>query len=141
MSRELLYQRHSALVATYQRYSSDRDVLAEHHEFVRDDEADRAAAPASYGVRMAIKYFRRLFKEYALADLSRFERGQIGLRWRTEREVVEGKGQFVCGGTACAARDALRSFEVDFKYVERGARKRELVKPVSYTHLTLPTKA
>ena len=29
MSRELLYQRHSALVATYQRYSSDRDVLAE----------------------------------------------------------------------------------------------------------------
>ena len=63
MSRELLYQRHSALVATYQRYSSDRDVLAEHHEFVRDDEADRAAAPASYGVRMAIKYFRRLFKE------------------------------------------------------------------------------
>lgn len=33
----------------------------------------------------------QLFKEYALADMSRYKEGKIGLRWRTEREVIAGK--------------------------------------------------
>jgi protein FRA10AC1 len=32
-----------------------------------------------------------LFKEYVLADMSRYEEGKVGLRWRTEKEVIEGK--------------------------------------------------
>ncbi|CAM9306421.1 unnamed protein product, partial [Phaeothamnion confervicola] len=40
---------------------------------------------------MALKYYRRLYKEYALADLSRYTEGKVGLRWRTESEVIAGK--------------------------------------------------
>lgn len=39
----------------------------------------------------------KLFKEYAIADLSRYKEGRVGLRWRTQKEVVSGRGQFVCG--------------------------------------------
>lgn len=39
----------------------------------------------------------KLFKEYAIADLSRHREGRVGLRWRTQREVVNGTGQFACG--------------------------------------------
>lgn len=38
-----------------------------------------------------------LFREYAIADLSRYREGKVGLRWRTQCEVVSGRGQFVCG--------------------------------------------
>lgn len=41
--------------------------------------------------RMAKRYYDKLFREYALADLTRYKEGKVGLRWRTEREVVEGK--------------------------------------------------
>lgn len=40
---------------------------------------------------MARRYFDKLHKEYALCDLSRHKKGQVGLRWRVEREVIEGK--------------------------------------------------
>ena len=36
--------------------------------------------------------YDKLFKEFAIADLSRYKEKKIGLRWRTEREVVCGKG-------------------------------------------------
>lgn len=77
---------------------------------------------------MSIKYYKKLFKEYALADLSRYREGKLGLRWRTEREVIDGKGHFVCGNKTCDARDGLHSFEVNFKYKEHGDVKNELVK-------------
>jgi Folate-sensitive fragile site protein Fra10Ac1 len=40
---------------------------------------------------MAAKYYEKLFKEYALADVSRYREGKIGMRWRTEAEVVAGR--------------------------------------------------
>ena len=36
----------------------------------------------------------------------------MGMRWRTEREVVAGKGQFICGAKGCNERRGLASFEV-----------------------------
>lgn len=36
----------------------------------------------------------------------------MGLRWRTEKEVVAGRGQFVCGTRSCDQRNGLASFEV-----------------------------
>ena len=33
---------------------------------------------------MAVKYYNKLFKEYCIADMSRYKTGQIGLRWRTQ---------------------------------------------------------
>ena len=85
---------------------------------------------------------------------------QVGLRWRTEREVLEGKGQeaagaaragrrssghtdaprvaaylrvappgqFSCGNLQCSATSGLRSWEVNFGYVEHGEKRNALVK-------------
>ena len=78
--------------------------------------------------RLAKKYYDKLFKEYAIADLSRYEEGAIGLRWRTEREVVSGKGQFSCGAKRCEQFNDLESYEVDFSYREAGEKKQALVK-------------
>jgi hypothetical protein len=62
----------------------------------------------------------KLFKEYAIADLSRYRQGRVGLRWRTQREVVNGTGQFACGAKGCGERRGLASFEVPFAYQEAG---------------------
>ncbi|KAF0712973.1 hypothetical protein AaE_011902 [Aphanomyces astaci] len=77
---------------------------------------------------MAVRYYQKLFKEYALADFSRYTDGKVGLRWRTEREVIDGKGQFVCGNKACDTSEGLESYEVLFAYVEHGEKKQCLVK-------------
>lgn len=50
------------------------------------------------------------------------------MRWRTEAEVVEGKGQFICGEKSCPANSDLRTWEVNFKYEEQGTTKNALVK-------------
>jgi len=42
--------------------------------------------------------------------------------------VVSGKGQFVCGNKVCGEQSALKSYEVNFAYVEAGERKNALVK-------------
>lgn len=76
---------------------------------------------------MAKKYYSKLYKEYALVDLSRFETGQIGCRWRTEKEVVAEKGEAICGATTCDLR-AKHTFEINFGYLEDGKKKNALVK-------------
>lgn len=53
---------------------------------------------------------------------------KVALRWRTEAEVISGKGQFVCGCKTCSNREPLRSWEVNFGYVEQGERKNALIK-------------
>jgi len=50
------------------------------------------------------------------------------MRWRTEKEVVSGKGQFVCGNKQCGNRQGLGSYEVNFGYKEAGEHKQALVK-------------
>ena len=56
------------------------------------------------------------------------QEGKIGLRWRTQAEVVSGKGQFACGAKGCDERRGLDSFEVNLGYQEAGVRKNALVK-------------
>eukprot|EP00635_Sarcinochrysidales_sp_CCMP3193_P012744 CAMPEP_0118905762 /NCGR_PEP_ID=MMETSP1166-20130328/9610_1 /TAXON_ID=1104430 /ORGANISM="Chrysoreinhardia sp, Strain CCMP3193" /LENGTH=174 /DNA_ID=CAMNT_0006845033 /DNA_START=12 /DNA_END=536 /DNA_ORIENTATION=+ len=102
---------------------STEEALLREHEFVRDEGADDGA---SWEGRLAARYYNKLYKEYAIIDLSR--RGGIGLRWRTEREVARGIGVDVCAERSCDLRQSLRSFEVPFAYEEKGRRKRELVK-------------
>lgn len=127
--------------------TTDRDILHRHHRFVLS--ADEIASRAStWEQRMAVKYYQKLFKEYALCDLSRYKaslsisslfivsdarplnckENKVGLRWRTEKEVVDGKGQFICGHLACSKSEDLHSYEVNFAYVEEDMRKNELVK-------------
>lgn len=108
--------------------ASDVEALARHHQFVRDDAEDSRLLASSWEARLARKYYDRLFKEFALADLSLYRSGQIGLRWRLESEVMSGKGQTVCGALGCNESDGLGTFELPFKYVEQEVEKMELVK-------------
>lgn len=50
------------------------------------------------------------------------------MRWRTEKEVIVGKGQFECGSKTCKEKENLRSWELNFGYVEHGEKKNALVK-------------
>lgn len=53
---------------------------------------------------------------------------KIALRWRIDREIVTGKGQFECGNKKCDKRTNLRSWEVNFAYQEHGEKKNALIK-------------
>ncbi len=84
--------------------------------FLWDDDGDNNAhadtdgdgRPLAWERRVARYYYDRLFREYAIADLSRAATtGQIGLRWRTQAEVISGRGQFTCAARGCAAASEL----------------------------------
>lgn len=137
------YDRHKLLVNTYylkqdgiehlkrdaSRDRNDLDVLKQEHRFLWDANDDDLAE-GRWEVRLARRYYEKLYKEYAIVDLSRYQaqRNSIGLRWRVEREVVDGKGQFSCGERRCDEKDGLTTWEVNFGYVERGVKKNALVK-------------
>lgn len=82
----------------------------------------------TWGQRVAKKYYDKLFKEYALCELKYYKEGKIALRWRTEKEVIVGKGHFICASTRCDETKKLQSWEVNFGYMEDGEKKNELVK-------------
>ncbi|KAG2434917.1 hypothetical protein HYH02_012115 [Chlamydomonas schloesseri] len=104
---------------------TDADALRDHHRFIRTEEDD---GDHSWEARLAKRYYDRLFKEYAIVDLTFYKESRLGMRWRTQKEVVSGKGQFVCGAKGCDASDGLCSYEVNFAYQEAGERKQALVK-------------
>ncbi|KER28127.1 hypothetical protein T265_13643, partial [Opisthorchis viverrini] len=135
------YDRHRKLVNDYLQYyggswsdfkrddTTDRrdiDVIREHGRFLWSDKDE----PKNWSERLAKRYWDKLFKEYCLVDLSRFKENKFGMRWRLEKEVISGKGQFTCGNVRCTAgADArLRSWEVNFAYKERGEHRNALVK-------------
>jgi hypothetical protein len=124
--------RHARLLAALPPARSDLDALRKAHRFVRAPADDAAAAAAggaaAWEARLAQRYYDRLFKEYAIADLSRHREGAIGLRWRTAAEVRSSLGQLSCGAAGCEERRGLASFELFFAYVEAGERRRALVK-------------
>lgn len=60
------------------------------------------------------------------------------MRWRTETEVVNGKGQFTCGARKCNNSEDLRSWEVNFAYMEESVKKNALVKLSTCCHSTTP---
>lgn len=113
--------------AENRKHKRDIDVIRENHKFLWNDE-DEATISDSWEVRLAKRYYDKLFKEYCIADLSRHQENKVALRWRTQAEVVAGIGQFQCGSRKCTERDGLRSWEVNFAYMEHGERKNALVK-------------
>lgn len=67
-------------------------MLRKHHQFLRDSDSSdesqeerRLDLKQKKGEELAKKYYDKLYKEYALVNLQRFEKGQIGCRWRTEK--------------------------------------------------------
>jgi hypothetical protein len=75
--------------AAQRPHGTDADIRRREHRFVRLVEEDAAATPEQ---RIAISYCSRIFKEYAIADMSRYKKEQIGLRWCTEAEVLADTG-------------------------------------------------
>merc|ERR1712071_100786 len=106
------------------RDKKDFDVIKENHQFLweEDDAID------TWGKQLAKKYHDKLFKEYCICDLRKYEENKVGIRWRIEKEVVTGKGQFSCGETKCEKTDKLRTWEVNFAYIEHAVKKNSLVK-------------
>ncbi|XP_062331265.1 protein FRA10AC1 isoform X2 [Osmerus eperlanus] len=104
---------------------TDMDVVRENHRFLwRDDDEE----DMTWEKELAKKYYDKLFKEYCIADLSRYKENKFGFRWRVENEVVSGKGQFMCGNKRCEKQEGLKSWEVNFAYVEQGEKRNALVK-------------
>lgn len=104
---------------------TDHDALKESFRFIRSEEDDM---DDTWEVRLAKRYYSKLYREYAIADMSRYGEGKLGLRWRTQSEVVSGRGQLTCGARGCSERMGLASFEVPFSYNEAGQAKSALVK-------------
>ncbi|KAH7570657.1 hypothetical protein JRO89_XS05G0151900 [Xanthoceras sorbifolium] len=101
---------------------TDLDTLREGYRFIRSEEDDK---DFSWEQRLVKRYYDKLFKEYCIADMSHYKRGKIGLRWRTEKEVMSGKGQFICGNKHCDEKNGLASYEAT------GENKQALVKLVT----------
>ncbi|XP_026489826.2 protein FRA10AC1 homolog isoform X2 [Vanessa tameamea] len=106
------------------RDRTDLDVIRENHKFLWED--DEVAD--TWEKQLAKKYYDKLFKEYCICDLSRYKENKVALRWRVEREVVLGKGQFQCGEKTCHNDRDLKSWEVNFAYLEDNEKKNALVK-------------
>eukprot|EP00270_Netrium_digitus_P017116 TRINITY_DN6234_c0_g1_i2.p1 TRINITY_DN6234_c0_g1~~TRINITY_DN6234_c0_g1_i2.p1 ORF type:complete len:198 (-),score=54.25 TRINITY_DN6234_c0_g1_i2:286-879(-) len=87
---------------------TDHDTLRETYRFIRTEEDD---AGATWEQRLARRYYNKLFREYCLADMTRYK-----------------ENAFICGAKGCNERQGLRSFEVNFSYREEGQLKQALVK-------------
>ncbi|XP_048517585.1 protein FRA10AC1 homolog [Dendroctonus ponderosae] len=102
---------------------TDYHVLKENHKFLWDEKE-----PETWEEQFAKRYYEKLFKEYCIADLSLYKENKVAMRWRIQKEVLSGKGQFICGNKSCGEKNELRSWEVNFAYQEQGERKNALVK-------------
>ncbi|KAL5015834.1 hypothetical protein ScPMuIL_005423 [Solemya velum] len=134
------YARHKEMVNNYLRFyggsknqfqrdsskdKTDMDTIRENHRFLWSEEED---SEDTWEKRLAKKYYDKLYKEYCITDLSRYKENKVAMRWRIEKEVNEGKGQFICGNKKCRETEGLRSWEVNFAYVEQEEKKNALVK-------------
>ena len=113
---------------------NDFDIIRENHRFLWSTN-ELTEAEQSWEARLAKRYYEKLFKEYCIVDLSQYRKNLCAMRWRTEKEVFSGKGQFECGEKHCQSREkagdpesALSSWEVNFAYTEHDVRKNALVK-------------
>lgn len=102
-------------------FLTDHDVIQRNHQFLREPSISVSAE-----AQQALQLYDSLYKELCVADLSAYRQGRLGLRWRTQEEVLAGKGDQVCAALHCSAR-RLKALEVNFAYTETGERKNALV--------------
>ncbi|KAI3384543.1 hypothetical protein SNEBB_003610 [Seison nebaliae] len=122
------------------KHVRDIDVIRKYQKFVYDDsdeevddddDNDEEMEKKEYRKwcrKLAKRYWNKLFKEYCICDLTQYKTNRIGMRWRTEKEVVNGKGQFICSNKKCQINNSLLSWEINFGYMEYHQKKNELVK-------------
>ncbi|ORX87509.1 hypothetical protein BCR32DRAFT_215295, partial [Anaeromyces robustus] len=108
-----------------QNIQTEYDILKKEFKFIRTEKDNDNS---TWEKRIAKKYYDKLYKEYCLANLKYYKEGKIALRWRIERELISGKGQFICGNVDCSESENLHSWEVNFAYREDNEKKNALVK-------------
>jgi protein FRA10AC1 len=74
---------------------SELAILKKHHQFIRDDEdnAIDQQSKLSWEDKLALSWYSKLFREYAVCDLTHYKTGGVALRWRTEAEVLDRIGE------------------------------------------------
>ena len=76
-----------------------------------------SSPPLHLQVRLARRYYSKLFKEYAVADLSRHKEGRVGLRWRTQVRWGR-RGAAAAGGLG--GRVELRGAGMEWQWLRWG---------------------
>ena len=80
---------------------SELAILQKHHQFIRDDDdGDINTSKLSWEDKLALSWYSKLFREYAVCDLTHYKTGGVALRWRTESEVLDRVGE-VCPNHLC----------------------------------------
>lgn len=74
---------------------SELSILLKHHQFIRDEAEDSDIDPSklSWEDKVSLSWYNKLFREYAVCDLTQYKTGGIALRWRTEEEVLQRAGE------------------------------------------------
>jgi protein FRA10AC1 len=97
----------------------DLTKLRESYRFIEDaDDATAGGSGDGWGAGLAAAYDRFLTKDFGLSAVA--PDGRLGIRWRTRREVINGKGQYTCGMLDCDAVVSLSTYEVPFAYSDAG---------------------
>ncbi|XP_027145217.1 protein FRA10AC1 isoform X2 [Larimichthys crocea] len=105
---------------TADKDKTDADVLRENHRFLwRDeDEEDMTCLDFVGGLRMKL----------SLAKITEGETDGTQIFWTHTVESIKFSGQFQCGNKRCEKDEGLKSWEVNFAYVELGEKRNALVK-------------
>eukprot|EP00166_Cyanidium_caldarium_P006039 ctg_781.g357 len=119
------YGKDNEVLGNTRNLETDLDVLKREYRFIRGSEEEDEK---SWETRLARRHYDRLYKEYALVDLSKWRQGNVGLRWLTQTELLEGKGYSVCAELKCTTEEDIKAVEVPFVYDEVGNKKVTLVK-------------
>ncbi|CZT62748.1 hypothetical protein PFMG_02361 [Plasmodium falciparum IGH-CR14] len=102
-----------------EKYLSDYDILRKKYNFIHDVENEKNS--------LLQNYYKSICNKYVICDLSKYKETKIGLRWRTEEEIIKGKGHVICSSKKCNNTD-LNTYEFLFQYIEQGIKKETNVK-------------
>uniref|UniRef100_M8CM37 Protein FRA10AC1 n=1 Tax=Aegilops tauschii TaxID=37682 RepID=M8CM37_AEGTA len=125
--RKMQYQSHIRGLNAYHRH---KKFMKDYVQFYGHEKNVDNSLPIKTDKDTLREGYRFILSEEDDMD-STWEKRLIGLRWRTEKEVISGKGQFICGNRHCDEKHGLGSYEVNFSYVEAGEQKQALVKLVA----------
>ena len=93
---------------------SDMEELKKAYKFVLDEDEgeknegghetskEESKSASTWQERMVQNYHSHLYKTHVIADLTYYQKGKIGLRWRTKAEVKNGKGVKTCSNKHCS---------------------------------------
>ena len=90
---------------------TDIDIIRENFLF---DFEDEDLSDEIWQHRLIKAYHSKLFKEFCIVKFSNHQTKRLALRWRSEDEVLNGKGQYICGNGECSV-----SIELDSSFTYR----------------------